>query len=61
MKHLTGSTLIAEVPRSLGKVNKIRLEDGRLVCETESGVPFICGQNPRKVIEFLQNFGEGEV
>lgn len=61
MERQSGFTFVAEIPKSLGAVTKLTLEEGRIVCETESGVPFICGQSPSKVIEFPQNFGEGEV
>lgn len=53
-------TLVATLPTALGRATFLRSQDGRLVCHTESGVPFICNLYPpnRPV---PHNAGEGEV
>lgn len=55
-----GTTLVSEVPSGLGPVKDIRIEGERIVCKTESGIPFICGQTPRKVVQFSRPFAQGD-
>lgn len=60
IKRITGTTFVAEIPRVLGAATGLRAEKDRLVVKTESGIPFICGQTPRKVVEFSRPFAQGD-
>ena len=60
IKRITGTTFIAEIPRALGAVIELRAEKDRLVVKTESGIPFICGQTPRRAVEFSRPFAQGD-
>ncbi len=42
-----GFTVIADLPEQLGDIVSMRIENGRLICETESGIPFVVGVPPR--------------
>jgi len=55
-----GTTFIAEIPAALGAVLKLRCEADRIIATTESGIPFICGQTPRKAVEFSRPFAQGD-
>lgn len=44
---IEGATFFCELPAALGAVTGMRVQDGRLVCDTESGIPFIINATPR--------------
>lgn len=39
--EISGGQVWCEVPAALGAITAMRIENGRLICDTESGIPFI--------------------
>lgn len=44
-----GTVFVASVPPALGPITSMKVEGDRIICETESGIPFVLNGDPQKV------------
>ena len=48
-KTLPGTVFVASVPPPLGQITNMKIKGDRIICETESGIPFVINRDPEKV------------